>query len=153
MGGGLVRAGIGASLIVCLGAGLVVARPARQADDGPLAWRRQVLELMNDARSDTHLPRIRINRDLSRNATAHTRRMISERSVFPTENMDDLVEPYGATLWAEELARGRTIGANVRAWLNHEDTRQHLLDRRMRHAAIGVLFASGRYWITVYLHN
>jgi uncharacterized protein YkwD len=96
---------------------------------------------------------VRINRRLSTNAQAHTRKMIAERRVFRTANVGDLVEPYGATLWAEELARGRTLKANVRAWLNHEDTRRHLLDPRMRHAAIGVQFANGRYWVTVYLHN
>jgi hypothetical protein len=56
-------------------------------------------------------------------------------------------------VWAEELARGRSLEANVRAWLHHEDTSRHLLDPRMRHAAIGVRFANGRYWVTVYLHN
>jgi uncharacterized protein YkwD len=154
VGGRIVRAGIGAALIVCLGAGLVVARPpGHAADAGPLAWRREVLGLMNDARSDAQVPRLRINRDLSGRAMAHTRQMIAQRRVFQTENMDDIVEPYGASLWAEELARGRTLEANVRAWLNRADTRGHLLDPRMRHAAIGVLFTNGRYWITVYLHN
>lgn len=150
----IVRAGVGAALIVCLGAGLVMARPVdRAADAGPKQWRRQVLSLMNGARADAHLARLRLNWNLSRDALAHTRTMIAERRVFRTENMDALVEPYGATIWAEELARGSTLEANVRAWLNHADTREHLLDPRMRHAAIGILFASGRYWVTVYLHN
>jgi uncharacterized protein YkwD len=140
-------------MLVCLTPGVASAAPEHREDEGPLAWQRQLLSMMNEARADAHLLRFRINRNLSANASAHTRRMIAERRVFGTANMDDLVEQYGATLWAEELARGRTLGANVRAWLNHEDTRRHLLDPRMRHAAIGVQFANGRYWVTVYLHN
>jgi uncharacterized protein YkwD len=109
--------------------------------------------MMNEARADAHLPRFRINRNLSTDALTHTRKMIAERRVFRTANVQDLVEPYGATLWAEELARGATLEENVRAWLHQADTRRHLLDPRMRHAAIGVQFAHGRYWVTVYLHN
>jgi uncharacterized protein YkwD len=143
-----------ACLLVCLAPGIASARPdVRARDSGPLAWRREVLSMMNEARVDADLPRLRINRGLSRNAQSHTRKMIAERRVFRTDNVDDLVEPYGATLWAEELARGRTLEANIRAWLHHADTRRHLLDPRMRHAAIGVQFANGRYWVTVYLHN
>jgi uncharacterized protein YkwD len=140
-------------MLLCLTPGLASAVPERAADSGPLAWRREVLSMVNEARGDAHVTRVRINRDLSRSAIAHTRKMIAERRVFRTANVDDLVEPYGATLWAEELARGRTLAANVRAWLNHADTRRHLLDPRMRHAAIGVQFANGRYWVTVYLHD
>lgn len=147
-------AGVGVGLVVCLSAGLVAARPAgRATDGGPLTWRRELLSMMNEARAEARLPMFRINRGLSGAAMAHTRRMIAERRVFQTAGVDALVEPYGATLWAEELARGRTLKANLRAWLNNDDTRRHLLDPRMRHAAIGVRFAAGRYWVTVYLHN
>lgn len=147
-------AGVAAALVLGLTAGLVSARPADgRADGGPLAWRREVLSMVNEARADANLPRLWINRDLSNRAMAHTRKMIAERRVFRTANVDDLVEPYGASLWAEELARGRTLAANVRAWLHHVDTRRHLLDPRMRHAAIGVQVANGRYWVTVYLHD
>jgi uncharacterized protein YkwD len=150
----IALAGVAAVLAATLVAGPVAARPAeRRTDAGPMAWRRQVLSMVNQARADAHLPRLRINRDLSRTALAHTRKMIAQRRVFRTANVDDLVEPFGATVWAEELARGRTLEANVRAWLNHADTRRHLLDERMRHAAVGVQFANGRYWVTVYLHN
>lgn len=149
----IALAGVGAVLVASLVAGPVAASPADRTDAGPMAWRRQVLSMVNEARADAHLPRLRINRDLSRSAMAHTHEMIDERRVFRTANVDDLVEPFGATLWAEELARGRTLEANVRAWLNHADTRRHLLDARMRHAAVGVQFANGRYWVTVYLHN
>jgi uncharacterized protein YkwD len=143
-----------AGTTVCLTAGLVTARPADHArDTGPEAWRREVLALMNAARANHDLAPLRINRELSDAALSHTRRMIEERRVFPTHDVSDLVDPYGATLWAEELARGRTLEANVRAWLNHADTRRHLLDARMRLAGIGVGFAHGRYWVTVYLHN
>jgi uncharacterized protein YkwD len=148
-----LRIGIAAGLLLCLSPGLASAARDARADSGALAWRREVLSMMNDARADADVPRLRINRNLSANAQAHTRKMVAEGRVFHTANVDDLVEPYGATLWAEELARGRTLEANVRAWLNHEDTRRHLLDPRMRHAAIGVQFANGRYWVTVYLHN
>jgi uncharacterized protein YkwD len=149
----MIEVGVIAGLLVCLVPSFASARPDVRPDGGPLAWRREALSMMNDARVDAHLPRLRINRGLSEDALAHTRRMIAERRVFRTANVGDLVEPYGATRWAEELARGRTLAANVRAWLNHADTRRHLLDPRMRHAAIGVQFANGRYWVTVYLHN
>jgi uncharacterized protein YkwD len=150
----VVLACIVASTIVSLTAGLVNARPSERARDaGPEEWRREVLALMNAARADHDLAPLRINRDLSEAALSHTRRMIAERRVFPTDDVSDLVDPFGATLWAEELARGRTLEANVRAWLNHADTRRHLLDARMRLAGIGVGFAGGRYWVTVYLHN
>jgi uncharacterized protein YkwD len=148
-----LRIGVVAGLLLCLSPGLASAAPEGRADSGPRAWRREVLSMMNEARTHANLRPVRINRRLSTNAQAHTRKMIAERRVFRTANVGDLVEPYGATLWAEELARGRTLKANVRAWLNHEDTRRHLLDPRMRHAAIGVQFANGRYWVTVYLHN
>jgi uncharacterized protein YkwD len=153
-GSRVVLACIVASAIVSLTAGLVSARPSERARDaGPEEWRREVLALMNAARANHDLAPLRINRDLSDAALSHTRRMIAERRVFPTDDVSDLVDPFGATLWAEELARGRTLEANVRAWLNHADTRRHLLDARMRLAGIGVGFAGGRYWVTVYLHN
>jgi uncharacterized protein YkwD len=150
----IVLASVGASLILALTAGLVSAGPSsRTRDAGPEGWGREVLDLMNTARSRHDLAPLRVNRRLSVAALAHTRRMIAERRVFRTANMAELVDAYGATLWAEELARGSTLEANVRAWLNQADTRRHLLDPRMRHAAIGVLFANGRFWVTVYLHN
>jgi Cysteine-rich secretory protein family len=150
---GALRVGVTAGLIVCLGSGLASAAPLARRDAGPVSWRREVMKLMNDARARTHRPRLRINRPLSRAALAHSRRMVAERRVFRTAGVAGLVRPYGATLWAEELGKGKSLRAIVRAWLHHGDTRWHLLDARMRHAGVGVRFAHRHYWVTVYLHD
>jgi uncharacterized protein YkwD len=148
-----LRTSIGVLLIVSLTMSAAVSAPAPPVDEGPGGWRRQMLRLLNDTREHHDLDAFRVNRPLSASALRHTRDMVHRRRVFPTENVESLVEAYGATLWAEELARGRSLGAIVRAWMNHDSTRVHLLDRRLDEAAVGILFARGRYWVTVYLHN
>jgi uncharacterized protein YkwD len=116
-------------------------------------YRRRLLELVNDSRSGHDLAKLRINPGLSSNALRHTSRMVRHHHLSTTPGLAELVREYDATIWAENLAHGRTLQRIRDGWLENDATRIALLDGRFRWAAIGVVRGDGRLWVTLYLHD
>jgi uncharacterized protein YkwD len=127
----------------------VVVHRAPASDD--LVGR--MLALLNRTRVDHGLHVLRLNRPLSDDALRHSQRMVRRGRLFPTPDMAAIMDPYGATIWAENLAKGRTLGRIRDGWVANASTRVHLLNPQMSFAAIGIVRADRRLWVTLYLHD
>jgi uncharacterized protein YkwD len=113
----------------------------------------RMLALLNQTRTDHHLHALRLNRPLSEDALRHSRRMVRRGHLFPTRDMAEIMAPYDATIWAEDLAKGRALGGIRDGWVASPSTRVHLLNPNYRLAAIGIVRAHARLWVTLYLHD
>jgi uncharacterized protein YkwD len=117
---------------------------------------RAAVCLINNRRSARGLPRLRLNRKLSKAAVWHTHDMV-RRSYFAhvSQRGRDVVDRlYGARYlggrfsWrvGENLAWGSgsrgTPREIVRAWMNSPGHRRNMLDGRFREVGIGVIAAS-----------
>lgn len=132
---------------------VVQARPATQRTSferrAPDPLRDQMLSLVNRTRRLRGLPVLRLDRRLSREALAHSRKMAQARAISHTPNLASIISSAGGTVFGENVGRGRSLHGIRDAWLRHGDTRNILLDGRFHHVALGVLHADGFFWVTL----
>jgi len=116
-------------------------------------FRAEMLRLVNGTRTSHGLPTFRLNNPLSREAWRHSVDMGRRYVLFHTDNMGDLVQPYDARVWGENVAYARTLRRVEQLWMHSYAHRVHLLNPSFRWAAIGVVKAKGWLWVTLQLYG
>jgi uncharacterized protein YkwD len=134
------RAALAGSLAACLTMGVAFA-PAAEA--GPL--RTKLLGIINRIRVNHDLDRITINRPLSDDAKAHTRKMIRRGELFDPKNLYDLLEPYDwSDVGADVVGCHATLNAMVKQWMGEAFHRTIILHPDLRRAGVAVIRVDGR---------
>jgi uncharacterized protein YkwD len=139
---------------------LATASPAAAASDtGPDTstradpYRVLMLDLINGERAARHLPEMRLNHRLSPESWDHSRSMAQRAELFHTPDLASIIQPFGATVWGENVGVARTLHRVLVLMMASPPHRQHLVDPRLRWIGIGVVRMNGWLWITLDLHD
>jgi uncharacterized protein YkwD len=112
-----------------------------------------MLGLINDMRTARNLPELRLNHRLSPEALDHSRSMARRAELFHNPLLASIVQPFGATVWGENVGVARTLPRVLALMMASPPHRQHLVDPRLDWIGIGVVKVDGWLWITLDLHN
>ncbi len=80
-------------------------------------------------------------------------RWVSRFVLFHTSNLWDLVRPYDARTWGENIAYADTLRRVEQLWMQSYHHRVNLLNPSFRSAGIGVARAKGWLWVTLQLYG
>ena len=116
-------------------------------------FRVDMLRLVNQTRTSHGLHTLRLNGHLSRGAWRHSVEMGQRYALFHTSNLWDLVQPYDAWVWGENVAYAGTLRRVEQLWMQSYEHRVHLLNPSFRWAAIGVVKTKGWLWVTLQLYG
>jgi uncharacterized protein YkwD len=134
------RAVFAGSLAVSLVLGATAA-PAAQA--GPL--REKLLNVINRVRANHDLDAITLNKRLSDDAKAHTRKMIRRGVLFDPRNLYELLEPYSWNeVGADVVGCHDSFNKMMRQWMGEDFHRSIILHPDLEKAGIGAVFVDGR---------
>jgi uncharacterized protein YkwD len=134
---------------------LTLIIPAQAANAGGRAQRMQseMLRLVNQTRIAHGLQGIRMNPRLSREASQHSIEMGRRYALFHTSNLWDLVRPYDARTWGENIAYAGTLLRVEQLWMQSHHHRVNLLNPAFRSAGVGVARTKGWLWVTLQLYG
>lgn len=136
----LRRAALAGSLAVCLALG-VGSAPAAEA--GPL--RVRLLSIINRVRVNHDLDRIGLNRPLSDDAKAHTRKMIRRGYLFDPRNLYELLDPYNWNdVGADVVGCHDSLNKMVRQWMGEAFHRSIILHPSLEKAGVAVIRVKGK---------
>jgi len=134
---------------------LALTLPIQSAIAGGRAHRFQLemFRLVNQTRVAHGLHTLRLNSQLSREAWRHSIDMGRRYLLFHTSNVWDLVQPYDARTWGENIAYAQTLRRVEQLWMQSYEHRVNLLNPAFHAAAIGVVRAKGWLWVTLDLYG
>jgi uncharacterized protein YkwD len=146
----LARAAVVSLLVV-----FALTVPGGVANAGGRAhrFRNEMFGLVNQTRNTHGLHSFRLNARLSREAWRHSIAMGRRFVLFHTSNLADLVQPYDARTWGENIAYAGTLRRVEQLWMRSFEHRVNLLNPAFRSAAIGVVRAKGWLWVTLQLYG
>jgi uncharacterized protein YkwD len=130
----------------------VTAQPALAGAQSE-RFRAEMVRLVNQTRSSHGLHTLRLNNHLSREAWRHSVEMGQRYVLFHTSDVWDLVQPYDARVWGENVAYAGTLRRVEQLWMHSYEHRVNLLNPSFRWAAIGVMKANGWLWVTLQLYG
>jgi uncharacterized protein YkwD len=108
-------------------------------------YRHRLLHLINHSRTNHDVRPVRLNLRLSRDAMAHTRKMLRQNRLMDIRNLADVLAPYEwNTLGADVVGCGDTLHEMHRQLMRHAFHRKIILDRAFRVVGIGVIRDTGR---------
>jgi uncharacterized protein YkwD len=116
-------------------------------------YRMRMLELLNEMRAAQQLPALQLNHRLSPESWDHSRAMARRTELFHTPNLASIIEPFGATVWGENVGVAQTLRRILSLMMASPPHRQHLIDPRLRWIGIGVVRMHGWLWVTLDLHD
>jgi uncharacterized protein YkwD len=146
----LVRA-VAGPLVLALT--LTIPAQAAQAGGRAQGFEDEMLRLVNETRNTHGLHVVAVNRRLSREAWRHSMTMGRRYLLFHTSNLWDLVRPYDARTWGENIAYAGTLRRVEQLWMRSHDHRVNLLNPAFRSAGIGVVQIKGWFWVTLQLYG
>jgi uncharacterized protein YkwD len=134
---------------------LMLTLPIHSASASGQAHRFQseMLRLVNQTRTAHGLFTVRLNNRLSREAWRHSIDMGRRYLLFHSSNVWDLVQPFGASTWGENIAYAQTLRRVEQLWMHSYEHRVNLLNPAFHSAAIGVVRARGWLWVTLQLYG
>jgi uncharacterized protein YkwD len=108
-------------------------------------YRHRLLRLINHSRTSHDVRPLRLNLRLSRDALAHTRKMIRRNRLFDVRNLEDMLAPYDwKVLGGDVVGCGDTLHEMHRQLMKHAFHRKIILNRKFRRIGIGVIKDTGR---------
>jgi uncharacterized protein YkwD len=108
-------------------------------------YRHRLLRLINHSRTNHDVRPVRLNLRLSRDAMAHTRRMLRRNRLMDIRNLADVLAPYDwGTLGADAVGCGDTLHEMHRQLMRHALHRKIILNRAFRVVGIGVIKDTGK---------
>ena len=115
--------------------------------------RAKVFTLVNTYRRHHGLPAVRENRAVDRTAQRHAHAMATRRTLFHSADLDTKLRTFHPSLWGENVGMGPSVWRVFQAWTRSSTHRANMLNRRFRHAGVGVVYAHGAYWITMIFYG
>ncbi len=116
-------------------------------------YRHKLYGFLNDFRQQHNLPVLKNDAGLSRFAWRHSQRMADSRTLFHSAVLGTKVRRRGGTVWGENVGEGPAIWDVFKAWTKSAPHLANLMNRKFRHAGVGVVKAHGAYWITLDLYG
>ncbi|HEX5951403.1 MAG TPA: CAP domain-containing protein [Actinomycetota bacterium] len=135
------HAALAGSLAVALVTTGIAAAPAVQAG----SIRHKVFHAINRIRANHGLDTLTLNRPLSEDAKAHTRKMIKRGELFDPRNLTELLEPYDWDVIGADVVGCRpTVHKIMRQWMSEKIHRSIILHPALERAGIGAIATPGK---------
>jgi uncharacterized protein YkwD len=128
---------------------------ARISEETRTELRREFLHLTNADRTEHDRRELRLARVVSRYATRHSREMADAGRIFHSSE-EQLRHALAGTDWSfagENVGVGASLESLEDAFMASADHRANILKRPYDHAAVGVVVARDRVWITVVFYG
>jgi uncharacterized protein YkwD len=107
-----------------------------------------MLQRLNNVRRSHGEHPLRLCKDVSRDARRHSRAMADRGYLFHTRNVPRLLSGRPWSAWGENVAKARTVGSTVRAWMRSPEHRVNILNARFKRVGVGI-FSKGKWlWST-----
>ncbi len=120
----------------------MIQTPVANAGNG---YRAKLLRIINDTRMRHDLHRVKLNRSLSRESRAHTRRMINADRIFDPPNLAEILARYRwDDLGADVVGCGNTLRQLHQILLSEAFHREIMLHPALRRVGVGVIRADER---------
>jgi uncharacterized protein YkwD len=102
--------------------------------------------LINRSRVQHDVGRVKLKVRLSKDAKAHTRKMIRRGRLFDVGNLADILSPYPGykVLGADVVGCGDTLSGMHRQMMHHAYHRKILLSGKVDFVGVGVVHVAGR---------
>ena len=142
-----------AAIPIFLALTLTIPAQAANASGRAQRFQNEMLRLVNQTRGAHGLHTVSLNRHLSREAWRHSVAMGQRFVLFHTSNLWDLVRPYDARTWGENIAYADTLRRVEQLWMQSYHHRVNLLNPSFRSAGIGVARFKGWLWVTLQLYG
>lgn len=144
---------IAAVLLLCLSLLLsgIVTDHARAGDAA--RYRADMLQLINETRDAKDRRPLKLDKELSRYAGAHSRQMADAGSLFHTENLAAKLNGRSWSMGGENVGYNSSLRAVLRAFMRSTAHRRNILQNGYDHAAIGVVKSDGNLWVTVIFYG
>jgi uncharacterized protein YkwD len=148
-GAGAIAAVLSALLLL----GLAPVRPAAARDE--LGRRRQMLALTNEDRQARDRRELAFAARLSRYAKAHSRAMAEQGYLFHStdDQLRGALSGYDWQIGGENVGVGGSLESLERAFMASKLHRENILRPAFGHAAVGVVRADDRIWVTVIFYG
>lgn len=135
------HAALAGSLAVALMTTGVATAPAAEAG----SLRHKVLHALNRVRANHGLDTLSLNRPLSDEAKAHTRKMINRGKLFDPRNLQELLEPYNwDVLGADVVGCHSSVQKIMRQWMSEKFHRKIILHPALEKAGVGAIATPGK---------
>jgi uncharacterized protein YkwD len=115
--------------------------------------RRRLFELIRQTRANHDLPRLHMDRDLSRYCRRHSLDMAQQNRLYHSNDLAGKVRRYNADAWGENVGYAGTLRRLRSLWMHSSSHRANLLSRRFHFIGIGVARARGWYWATTIFYG
>jgi len=134
------HAALAGTLVVGMLSTGIAAAPAAEA-----GLRNKVLSAINRVRENHDLNALSLNRRLSDDAAAHTRKMIRRGKLFDPTNLAQLLEPYSwNVIGADVVGCQSTVQKILKQWMSEGLHRDILLHPALEKAGIGAIGTDGK---------
>jgi uncharacterized protein YkwD len=128
---------------------------ARTAEEARTELRREFLRLTNEDRAEHDRRELRLAQLVSRYATRHSGEMADAGRIFHSSE-DELRQALAGVDWSyagENVGVGSSLENLQGAFMASPDHRANVLRRPYDHAAVGVVVARDRVWVTVVFYG
>jgi len=130
-----------------------VATGPAHAGTQAVSARAKVFALVNRYRHQHGLTALAESRSVDKTAWRHSQAMASRRTLFHSANLRTKLRTYRPSTWGENVGMGPSPWRVFKAWTKSSEHRANMLNRRFRHAGVGVVFAHGSCWITMIFYG
>jgi len=127
----------------------VVARPAGAA----ARQREQMVSLTNRDRLERHRSRLALNVRLSRYAKRHSREMAERGYLFHTPDLSARLKGLSWSVGGENVGVASSLPKLESAFMHSAPHRANILRKAFSHFAVGIVRASGKFWVTVIFYG
>lgn len=122
-----------------------VATP--QASAAPTAKEKKILKMVNKARKNNGVRRLKMNEKLRKKAHRHSVRMSKQRRIFHHSCLS-CIAPSNWNRIGENVAKAKTVRKAHQALMRSSGHRANILCRCYRKAGMGVVKKAGWFYVT-----
>ena len=130
-----------------------LAMQPTDASAGSVRARAKVFAMVNQYRHQHGLASLKKNRAVDRTARHHSQAMASQRLLFHSGSLRTKLRSFHPSSWGENVGMGPSVWRVFKAWTRSSTHRANMLNRRFRHAGVGVVRSHGAYWITMIFYG
>jgi len=115
--------------------------------------RSEMLQLTNGDRADKDRKALKLDRELSRYATKHSREMADAGYLFHSEDLVGVLDGVEWSMGGENVGVGSSLVGLEDSFMASKPHRKNILQDGYDHVALGVVKSDGTLWVTVIFYG
>jgi len=115
--------------------------------------RSEMLQLTNEDRADKDRKALKLDRELSRYATKHSREMADAGYLYHSEDLMGVLDGVEWSMGGENVGVGSSLTGLEDSFMASKPHRRNILQKGYDHVALGVVKSDGSLWVTVIFYG